>query len=109
MRQEESEDTVLPRIRGSVFFALVSICTGVARWASPASSTLLALVPEGAQIVAGIEDPHNPASRGRLLLVTHGCNLDSNDWIAITGVDPRRETDEVIEVATSSAEAELKE
>jgi hypothetical protein len=67
------------------------------------------LVPEGAQIVAGIEDPHYPASKGRLLLVTHNCNLDFNDWIAITSVDPHRETDEVIEVATSSSEGELKE
>jgi hypothetical protein len=73
------------------------------------NSKLLDLVPEGAQIVAGIEDPHNPTSSGRLLLVTHSCNLDFKDWVAITGVDPHRETDEVIEVATSSSESELKE
>jgi hypothetical protein len=109
MRQEESEGTVLPRIRDSVFFALVLICTAVAGWASPARSTLLALVPEGAQIVAGIEDPHNQASSGRLLLVTHNCNLDFNDWNAITGVNPHREANEVIEVATSSADRELNE
>ncbi len=100
---------MLPRIGKSVFFALVLICTALEGWASPASSKLLALVPEGAQIVAGIEDPHNPASSGRLLFVTHSCNLDFNDLVAITGVDPHREADEVIEVATSSAEEELNE
>lgn len=100
---------MLPRIRDSVFFALVWIAPAVAGWASPVGSKLLALLPEGAQIVAGIEDPHNPASSGRLLLVTHSCNLDFNDWVAITGVDPHRETDEVIELATSSEERELNE
>ncbi len=100
---------MLPRIRDSVFFALALIFPPVAVWASPATSKLLALVPQGAQIVAGIEDPHNPASSGRLLLVTHNCNLDFNDWVAITGVDPHREANEVIEVATSSGERELDE
>ena len=107
--RQESEDIVLSRIRDSVLFAFVLMAGAVAGWASPASSKLLALVPEGAQIVAGIEDPHNPTSSGRLLLVTHNCNLDFKDWVAITGVDPHRESDEVIEVATSSSEGELKE
>lgn len=100
---------MLPRIRDFVFFTSVLLAGAVAGWGSPASSKLLALVPDGAQVVAGIEDPHNPASNGRLLLVTHNCNLDFDDWIAITGVDPHRETDEVIEVATSSSEGELHE
>ena len=100
---------MLPRTGHFVFIAFMSIGCAVAGWASPASSKLLALVPYGAQIVAGIEDPHNPASSGRLLLITHKCNLDFNDWVAITSVDPHREADEVIEVATSSSEGELKE
>jgi hypothetical protein len=45
------------------------------------SSQLVALVPDGAQIVAWIEYPHNPTSSRRLLLVTHNCNLDFNDWL----------------------------
>ena len=100
---------MLSRIKDSVFLAVVLMAGAVAGWASPVSSKLLDLVPEGAQIVAGIEDPHNPISSGRLLLVTHSCNLDFKDWVAITGVDPHRELDEVIEVATSSSEAELEE
>jgi len=100
---------MLPRTGHFVFIAFMSMGCAVAGWASPASSKLLALVPYGAQIVAGIEDPHNPASSGRLLLITHNCNLDFNDWVAITSVDPHREADEVIEVATSSSEGELKE
>ena len=97
------------RMRNFAFFVLVFMSVALAGWTSPAGSDLLALVPEGAQIVAGIEDPHNSTSSGRLLLVTHNCNLDFNDWVAITGVDPHREADEVIEAATSSAEGELKE
>jgi len=53
--------------------------------------------------------PHNLTSSGCLLLVTHSCNLDFNDWVAITGVDPHRVADGVIEVATSSSEGELNE
>lgn len=100
---------MLYRIRDSVLLAFVLMAGAVAGWASPVSSKLLDLVPEGAQIVAGIEDPHNPTSSGRLLLVTHNCNLDFMDWVAITGVDPHRESDEVIEVATSSSKGELNE
>jgi hypothetical protein len=107
--RQGSEDIVLSRIRDFVLLAFVLIAGAVAGWASPVSSKLLKFVPEGAQIVAGIEDPHNPTSSGRLLLVTHSCNLDFKDWVAITGVDPHREPDEVIEVATSSSEGEFKE
>jgi hypothetical protein len=92
-----------------ICIAFVLISVAVRGSASTVDSKLLALVPERAQIVAGIEDPHNPESKGRLLLVTHGSNLDFNDWIALTGVDPHRQTDEVIEVAASSTEGELHE
>jgi hypothetical protein len=78
-------------------------------FASPAQSKLLSLVPAGAEIVAGIEDPHNPNSHGRLLLTTHNNNVDFTDWVALTGVDPTRKVDEVIEVASSSIQGELKE
>lgn len=100
---------MLSQIRNSVLVAFLLVAAAVAGSASQAGNKLVALVPEGAQIVAGIEDPHNPNSRGRLLLVTHSCNLDFNDWIALTGVDPHRQADEVIEVAASSAEGELHE
>ena len=97
------------RLRHSVILAVLLVSVSLVAAASPANSKLLALVPEGAQIVAGIEDPHNPTSKGRLLLVTHSSNLDYQDWVALTGVDPDRETDEVIEVAASSAAGELHE
>ena len=100
---------MLPRLRDFICIAFVLISVAVRGSASPVASKLLALVPERAQIVAGIEDPHNPESKGRLLLVTHSSNLDFNDWIALTGVDPHRQTDEVIEVAASSTEGELHE
>ena len=107
--RQESKDIVLFRIRHSVLFTLALMAGAVAGWASPVSSKLLALVPEGAQIVAGVEDPHSASSSGRLLLVTHNCHLDFKDWVAISGVDPHRASDEVIEVATSSSEGELRE
>jgi hypothetical protein len=108
-RKLESEDTMLPRLRDFILLAFVLVSVAIRGSASPQNSKLLALVPEGAQIVAGIEDPHNPMSTGRLLLVTHSTNLDFNDWVGLTGVDPDRRADEVIEVAASSANGELYE
>ena len=75
--------------------------------AAPVNNSLLSLVPAGAEIVAGIQDPHNPDSHGRLLLVTHNNNLDLNDWLALTGVDGSMQVDELIEVAASSSQSEL--
>jgi hypothetical protein len=97
------------QLRHTVIGFVLFVFGALAASASLADSKLLALVPEGAQIVAGIEDPHDPTSKGRLLLVTHSSNLDFQDWIALTGVDPHRETDEVIELSASSAEGELHE
>jgi len=99
---------VLSQIRHSVL-TVILMAGAVTGWTSPANSKLLQLVPEGAQIVAGIEDPHNPSSSGRLLLVTHNCHLDFKDWVAMSGVDPHRASDEVIKVATSSSGRELKQ
>lgn len=79
---------MLPRLRELLLLQILLVYVTDSGWASPQKSKVLALVPERAQIVAGIEDPHNPASTGRLLLVTRSSNLDFNDWIAITGVDP---------------------
>ncbi|HEY6490204.1 MAG: hypothetical protein WCC26_01035 [Terracidiphilus sp.] len=76
---------------------------------SPVKNHLLSLIPPNMQIVAGIEDPHNPESHGRLLLVTHNNNLDLADWIALAGVDPDLSIEKVIEVATSSSQGELQE
>ena len=77
--------------------------------AAPVDNSLLPLVPAGAEIVAGIQDPHNPDSHGRLLLVTHNNNLDLNDWLALAGVDGSKQVDKLIEVAASSAQSELNE
>jgi hypothetical protein len=44
-----------------------------------------------------------------LLLVTHNNNLDFADWVALAGVDTNRKVDELIEVAASSIQGELKE
>jgi hypothetical protein len=76
---------------------------------SPAESPLLALVPAGAQIIAGIEDPHNAGSHGRLLLATHNNSLDYIDFLSLTGVDPQRNVEKVVEAAASSPRGELAE
>jgi hypothetical protein len=85
-RAAESEDLCFPRSRYVVFLTFVITSVAVRGSTSPQKSRLLAFVPEGAQIVAGIEAPHNPASTGRLLLVTRSSDLDLSDWIALTGV-----------------------
>lgn len=90
-------------------FALLFVIFAARGFASPAASPLLPLVPAGAEIVAGIEDPHNPNARRHLLFVTINNTLDLDDWLALTGVDTRREVDEVIWAAASSPQHELGE
>lgn len=70
-------------------------------FASPLGSRLLPLVPPGAEIVAGFQNPHDPTLAGHLLLTTHSNRLDLDDWQALTGVDNKRIFDEAIEVAAS--------
>ena len=71
--------------------------------ASQIDYKLLALVPPGAEIVAGFENHPDPHHHGQLLLTTHADRLDLEDFIAITGADPQRGFDEVVEVAASPA------
>jgi hypothetical protein len=89
------------------FSGLTTATLAAQAFAAHLDNSLLSLVPAGAEIVAGIQDPHSPNSRGRLLLVTHNNNLDLSDWLALTGVDSHRGVDELVEVATSSAQGEL--
>lgn len=90
-------------------FTLLFVLFAVRGFASPTASPLLPLVPAGAEIVAGIEDPHNPNARRHLLFVTINNTLDLDDWLALTGVDTRREVDEVVWAAASSPQHELGE
>ena len=77
--------------------------------ASPRSSKLLPLVPPGAQVVAGFENPHRGHTGGRLLLSTTTNRLDLDDWLALAGVDTKRVFDEVIEVSTTTRGGELRD
>src|ERR1700733_1661916 len=104
-----NEENMRCTLRRGSYAAAFMIVIAIPGFTSPARSKLASLVPADAEIVAGIEDPHNPESNGRLLLVTHNNNLDFIDWVALTGVDAQREADEVIEVAASSSQGELKE
>jgi hypothetical protein len=75
--------------------------------ASPSNSTLLRLVPPGAQIVAGFENYNDPRHHGQLVLTTRNNRLDLADWQAIAGVDHQRAMNEVIEVASSQVGGRL--
>jgi hypothetical protein len=78
-------------------------------FASPAQSKLLPLIPPEAQVVAGVEDPRNPDTRGHLLLVTVKNPFDFDDCLSLTGVDIHRGVDETIWIAASSPQGELNE
>jgi hypothetical protein len=88
--------------------ALTALWVGTG-FASPLSSSLLPLVPPGAEIVAGFENHRGPNSHGRLLLTTHNNRLDLDDWQALTGVDSKRVFDEVVEVAAAPSGGALSE
>jgi hypothetical protein len=87
----------------------VLVASAICAVASARQSELLALIPGDAQIIAGIEDPHNARVNGRLLFATHNNNLDFGDWMALVCADPDMGASKVVEVAASSARGELKE
>lgn len=89
----------------TLIFAFILIFGLAAR----AQSRLLSLVPGDAEIVAGIEDPHNAAARRHMLFVTLSNTVDLDDWLSLTGVDAHREVDEVVWAAASSPNHELGE
>ncbi|HXS77474.1 MAG TPA: hypothetical protein VN753_14940 [Terracidiphilus sp.] len=98
------------RIRAAACFSLFyAFLLSVSCAASPTNSKLLWLVPPGAQIVAGFENYHDPGHHGQLLLTTRNNRLDLADWQAIFGVDHKRISEEVIEVAASSVGGQLPE
>ena len=78
-------------------------------FASPLSNPLLALVPPGSQIVAGFDNRPGFRVHGRLLLTTHNNRLDLDDWQALTGADPKRMFDQIIEVAFAPSGLALSE
>ncbi len=99
-----------PCILRSFYSAALTIVFAASGFASPVNFKLLSLVPAGAQIVAGFQNPRDPGvPAGRVLLTTHNNRLDLDDWIALAGVDTTKVFDEVIEVAMSSDAVELKE
>ena len=92
-----------------LFVVLLVAASPIYGFASPAQSKLVRLIPREAQIVAGIEDPRNPDTRGHLLVVTVNNTFDLDDCLSMTGVDTRRGVDETIWVAASSPQGELNE
>jgi len=92
-----------------LFSGLLIAASPIHGFASPADSKLLPLIPGEAQIVAGVEDPGNPDTRGHLLLVTGKNTFDFDDCLALTGMDTHRGVVETIWIAASTTPAELNE
>jgi hypothetical protein len=70
---------------------------------------LIAMVPPGAQIVAGIDAPPSQGQPDHLVLITHHNITDFQDLFALTGVDGSRMIREVIFVAIANDAGELNE
>jgi hypothetical protein len=92
-----------------LFAGLLIAASPIHGFASPAQSKLLPLIPREAQVVAGVEDPGNPDTRGHLLLVTVKNPFDFDDCLSLTGVDTHRGVDETIWIAASSPQGKLNE
>jgi hypothetical protein len=92
-----------------LFSCLLVAASQFSGFASPAQSKLIPLIPREAQVVAGVEDPGNPDTRGHLLLVTVKNTFDFDDCLSLTGVDTHRGVDETIWIAASSPQGELDE
>lgn len=92
-----------PVVRRGFCIIVSTAFWAVCGWASPLSNPLLALVPPGAQVVAGFDNHPTTHGHGRLLLTTHNNRLDLDDWQALTGADTQRVFDEVVEVAVAPA------
>jgi len=100
---------MLSMLNRFLFAGLLIAASSIHGFASPAQSKLLPLIPGEAQVVAGVEDPGNPDTRGHLLLVTAKNTFDLDDCLSLTGVDTRRGVDETIWIAASSPHGELNE
>ena len=100
---------MLSLLKRFLFVGLLVAATPIHGFASPAQSKLLPLIPPEAQVVAGVEDPRNPDTRGHVLLVTVKNPFDFDDCVSLTGVDTHRSVDETIWVAASSPQGELNE
>jgi hypothetical protein len=85
----------------------ITSCALLQAQGSPLSNHLLPLVPDNAQIVAGMERVDDFSSDGRLFFTTRNCNRDLDDWMAVAGVDQSRTVDELIAVAGSTSSQEL--
>jgi hypothetical protein len=92
-----------------LFAGLLIAGSPIHGFASPVQSKLLTLIPRDAQVVAGVEDPGNPDTRGHLLLVTVKSPFDFDDCLSLTGVDTHRGVDETIWIAASSPQGKLNE
>jgi hypothetical protein len=70
---------------------------------------LIALVPPGAQIVAGINASSQPGQPDNFLLITHDNTVDLQDFLALSGADGSRIIYEVVFVAIANSPGLLSE
>jgi hypothetical protein len=63
---------------------------------------LVALVPPGAQVVAGMNTPPLTGQPRSFLLSTHNNTIDYNDFVSLWGVDHSRAIEQIVMVSTGS-------
>lgn len=87
-----------PFLNRFVYAVVSAALLGQCVFASPTNSRLLALVPQGAQVIAGFNNHKAGNGEWRLLYITRNNRLDLDDWQALAGVDNERMIDEVVAV-----------
>lgn len=89
--------------------AFISILAVAVSSALSPDRRLLALVPPGSQVVAGIAASHVGGQPDSFLLITHNNAVDLQDFFALTGSDASRSIHQVIFTAAADRASDLTE
>jgi len=87
------------RARENLAIALMPLMWSAPGRALPPDPDLLALIPPGTQILAGIIPTPPGRWHRRFLLITRKCALDMEDFGSLSGMDPSRDIHQVLFVA----------
>jgi hypothetical protein len=92
-----------------LLMALIPLFAGASSSALSPDPRLLALVPPGSQIVAGMAAPQSGGQPGSFLLVTRNNTTDLQDFFALTGSDESHTIHQVILTAAADQTGNLTE
>ena len=97
------------RLRVSQLYLMTLLLRFLVPMSSAASRDpkLIALVPPGAQIVAGISASPQPGQPDNLDLITHDNIVDLQDLFALSGADGSRIIHDVVLVAIANSTGQL--